>query len=237
VSHNGESPFQQIFILTSEKVQLSRHALLAWIAASDGEITSDEHKLLQEIANPRQHSTEFHVALEAARTCKSDELVLACETMRDQPLKTRTEFLRYAVMVAIADRKFTTTENYLLRFYSDLTGIAIDSIYQDLAGHPLPLPGDPSSLPWWDAYELDAASKERRKTSSQSTLDEMSRKEALSILGLPDDAQENEIRKSYHRLASKHHPDRFVDLGPNAEKAAAKKFSRIKDAYEILSTN
>ena len=75
------------------------------------------------------------------------------------------------------------------------------------------------------------------KTSSQSTLDEMSRKEALSILGLPDDAQENEIRKSYHRLANKHHPDRFVDLGPNAEKAAAKKFSRIKEAYEILSTN
>ena len=51
-----------------------------------------------------------------------------------------------------------------------------------------------------------------------------------SILGLPKDAKEEEIKKAYRKLARKHHPD----LNPN-DKEAQKKFQQLNEANEVLS--
>src|SRR5581483_2420821 len=50
------------------------------------------------------------------------------------------------------------------------------------------------------------------------------------ILGVPRGAKEDEIRKSYRRLARKHHPD----LNPG-DKAAEEKFKTVQEAYDVLS--
>ena len=49
-------------------------------------------------------------------------------------------------------------------------------------------------------------------------------------LGIKKDASKAEIKKSYRRLARKHHPD----LNPGND-AAEKKFKEINEAYEVLS--
>ncbi len=49
-------------------------------------------------------------------------------------------------------------------------------------------------------------------------------------LGIKKGASENEIKKTYRRLARKYHPD----LNPG-DKAAEKKFKEINEAYEVLS--
>lgn len=51
-------------------------------------------------------------------------------------------------------------------------------------------------------------------------------KDYYSILGVKRDADEDEIKKAYRRLAAKHHPDR----GGSKEE-----FQRIEEAYRILS--
>jgi len=51
-------------------------------------------------------------------------------------------------------------------------------------------------------------------------------KDYYSILGVSRDADEDEIKKAYRRLAAKHHPDR----GGSKEE-----FQRIEEAYRILS--
>ena len=58
----------------------------------------------------------------------------------------------------------------------------------------------------------------------------MASKDYYSILGVPRDASEQDIKKAYRRLARKYHPD--VNPG---NKSAEAKFKEINAAYEILS--
>ncbi|QJW91768.1 J domain-containing protein [Spirosoma taeanense] len=51
-----------------------------------------------------------------------------------------------------------------------------------------------------------------------------------SVLGLPKDASEEDIKKAYRKLARKHHPD----LNPN-DAEAHKRFQQINEANEVLS--
>jgi len=56
------------------------------------------------------------------------------------------------------------------------------------------------------------------------------KRDYYTVLGLGRDASEEDIKKSYRKLAMKHHPDRNPD-----DKAAEEKFKEAKEAYEILS--
>ena len=58
----------------------------------------------------------------------------------------------------------------------------------------------------------------------------MSKRDFYEILGLGRDASDEEIKKSYRKLAMKYHPDRNPD-----NKEAEDKFKEAKEAYEMLS--
>lgn len=53
------------------------------------------------------------------------------------------------------------------------------------------------------------------------------------ILGISKDANENQIKKAYRKLAIKYHPDK----NPNNKEEAEKKFKKIGEAYGVLSDN
>ena len=56
------------------------------------------------------------------------------------------------------------------------------------------------------------------------------KRDYYETLGLSRDASEEDIKKSYRKLAMKHHPDRNPD-----SKDAEEKFKEAKEAYEMLS--
>ncbi|HEV7804031.1 MAG TPA: molecular chaperone DnaJ [Burkholderiales bacterium] len=58
----------------------------------------------------------------------------------------------------------------------------------------------------------------------------MAKRDYYEVLGVNKDASEDEIKKSYRKLAMKHHPDRNPD-NPKAEEH----FKEAKEAYEILT--
>ncbi|KAG7454731.1 hypothetical protein MATL_G00262850 [Megalops atlanticus] len=57
----------------------------------------------------------------------------------------------------------------------------------------------------------------------------LARKDYYDILGVPRDATDRQIKKAFHKLAMKYHPDR--NKSPDAEA----KFREIAEAYETLS--
>ena len=57
-----------------------------------------------------------------------------------------------------------------------------------------------------------------------------SKRDYYTVLGVNRDASDEDIKKSYRKLAMKHHPDRNPD-----EKGTEEKFKEAKEAYEILS--
>ncbi|KAM6895239.1 dnaJ homolog subfamily B member 9-like [Xenentodon cancila] len=57
----------------------------------------------------------------------------------------------------------------------------------------------------------------------------LARRDYYDVLGVPRDATERQIKKAFHKLALKYHPDRNKD--PDAEA----KFREIAEAYETLS--
>ena len=56
------------------------------------------------------------------------------------------------------------------------------------------------------------------------------KRDYYEILGVNRDASDEDIKKSYRKLAMKHHPDRNPD-----SKDAEEKFKEAKEAYEVLS--
>ena len=60
----------------------------------------------------------------------------------------------------------------------------------------------------------------------------MAKKDYYETLGVPKNASDEEIKKSYRKLAMKHHPDRNQGA---SSKASEERFKEAKEAYEMLS--
>ena len=58
----------------------------------------------------------------------------------------------------------------------------------------------------------------------------MAKRDYYDVLGVNRDADEDALKKSYRKLAMKHHPDRNLD-----DKGAEDRFKEAKEAYEVLS--
>lgn len=56
-------------------------------------------------------------------------------------------------------------------------------------------------------------------------------KDYYKVLGVKKTAKDRELKKAYHKLALKWHPDK----NPDKKEVATKKFEQISEAYEILS--
>jgi DnaJ like chaperone protein len=57
---------------------------------------------------------------------------------------------------------------------------------------------------------------------------------AYKILEIDRNANEDEIKKAYRKMAVKFHPDKVSHLGEDFQKQAKEKFQKVNDAYEKI---
>ncbi len=63
----------------------------------------------------------------------------------------------------------------------------------------------------------------------------MTKRDYYEILGVVRGASEDEIKKSYRKLAMKYHPDRVATMPDDQKKQAEDKFKELQEAYAVLS--
>lgn len=63
----------------------------------------------------------------------------------------------------------------------------------------------------------------------------MSKKDYYEVLGVNRDASEEEIKKTYRKLALNYHPDRYAGKSEKEKKEAEEKFKEINEAHGVLS--
>lgn len=54
------------------------------------------------------------------------------------------------------------------------------------------------------------------------------------ILGIENNASEEEIKKAYRQMAIRYHPDKVSQMGEEYQKGAKEKFQKVQDAYENI---
>lgn len=54
------------------------------------------------------------------------------------------------------------------------------------------------------------------------------------ILGVPENATNDEIKKAYRKLAVEYHPDKVAHMGEEYQTGAKEKFQAVQDAYENI---
>ena len=57
---------------------------------------------------------------------------------------------------------------------------------------------------------------------------------SYTILEVPANATDDEVKQAYRRAVKKHHPDKVAHLGEEFQKSAAEKFKKVQDAYERI---
>jgi len=70
---------------------------------------------------------------------------------------------------------------------------------------------------------------------NQQASPQRDRQWALNVLGLPQDADADAVRRAYRRLIREHHPDRFAHLGEAMAAQAHERFVEIQEAYRRLT--
>lgn len=63
----------------------------------------------------------------------------------------------------------------------------------------------------------------------------MSKRDYYEVLGISKGASDDEIKKSYRKLAMKFHPDRVSTLSDAEKKKSEEKFKELQEAYAVLS--
>lgn len=53
-----------------------------------------------------------------------------------------------------------------------------------------------------------------------------------SVLGVDENASQDEIKKAYRKMAMKHHPDKYSNADETEQKYNEKKFKEVNEAYE-----
>ncbi len=81
-----------------------------------------------------------------------------------------------------------------------------------------------------------AAAVQAPAAELRSVLREMTAQNYFEMLGLDHKASEVDIRKAYHALAKRYHPDRFNDQPTEVRDGAEAVFAKLSEAHQTLSS-
>jgi len=196
-------------------------SVMGHIAKADGRVTADEINLAKRVMDELSLSGDMRkTAVNLFEQGKSEDFPL--DDVLDQfrrECHRRTHligmFLELQIQAAYADGSLDRAEESVLHKICDHLGISRFD-YQRI--------------------KLQFQAQQRFYSHSQQQQESNRLEDAYAVLGIDTSATDAEVKKSYRRLMSQHHPDKLVAKGLPEEMMtiAKEKTQKIRKAYEVI---
>jgi len=196
-------------------------SVMGHIAKADGRVTADEINLAKRVMDELALSGDMRkTAINLFEQGKSEDFPL--DDVLDQfrrECHRRTHligmFLELQIQAAYADGSLDQAEESVLHRICDHLGISRFD-YQRI--------------------KLQFQAQQRFYSHSQQHQESNRLEDAYAVLGIDKSATDAEVKKSYRRLMSQHHPDKLVAKGLPEEMMtiAKEKTQKIRKAYEVI---
>lgn len=151
------SPFELLLLKSRNQTDTAALLLLAWVSASQGEVSAAAGQRLNELAAGFRHGHDLQPVLDAASPQDLAAIQLAAEVLQKDCHGAQAKpFLRHAIALAVIDDKLTAATNHVLRFLADLLGASpqqFSQLFREVAGKDFAEPDDPSRADYWHARE------------------------------------------------------------------------------------
>lgn len=209
--------------------------LLLGVAEADGKAGLRERELVRTFLLQRFPSQQIKVELErwsATAMPPSDLRTLAQHLALRFQSGERSTLYSWCCLVAFADGDLHDTEVNALQAVA--SGLGLELRYAqflfEFAQQAASQKRRPGATHDNSSRDGQRARREPRRPPPPAT----PRERALRTLGLPPDADREQIRQRHRELVRKFHPDAHQRLGPVAVQEAAERFKAIQRAYEEL---
>ena len=193
-------------------------SVMGHISKADGKVTDDEIRLAGRVmAEMNLSPSQRETARSLFNQGKADDFDLSAVLVQFQQETGRRSnlqrmFIEILCFAVYADGVLHSEENRLLRRICDEIG--------------------------FPRYEMESimASVSAELHHSRQKGASISLNDAYSVLRVDENASDAEVKKSYRRLISQHHPDKLVAKGLPEEmmKIATRKTHEIRQAYECI---
>ncbi|MCF6440208.1 co-chaperone DjlA [Pseudoalteromonas luteoviolacea] len=151
-------------------------------------------------------------------------------------------FLEIQIQMAFSDGHLSSKELELLKLVSKYLGIGGKHFNFVLKRYQAEFKFRQQRAQWQSQQSNQRSNKSQSSGYQQSHHNtvtpepEISRMQALAVLGLEQGASEKEIKRAYRKLMAQHHPDKLVSQGlpEHMMEVAKAKSQNIQAAYEVL---
>ncbi len=208
----------------TERVQLAffttTFSVMGYLAKVDGQVSRSEIQMAEGVMQQMHLSSEQRkAAIELFNQGKQPDFPLhdiLAQFRKECHRRTSLMqmFLEILIATAYADQNLDRSEHDALKTIAQALGFSIAQLEQ--------------------LIQMVGAQKQYSHQATQARGGSLA--DAYAVLGVDQDISDTELKKTYRRLMSQHHPDKLVAKGLPEEmiKLANEKTSEIKSAYEQI---
>ncbi len=203
----------------------STFAVMGHIAKADGVVKKEEIAAAEQImltlgltGDKRQQAIDAFNHGKSEHFVLTEQLQFLIQNCIRKPSLIQM-FLEIQIVAAAADGRISTPEMEILYQIGSafrMSANRIDRLVEMVLAQ--------------QSFHQSSSGNRSRQTGAPSL------EQAYKVLGIPQTADKQEVKKAYRKLMSQHHPDKLVSKGMPEEmvKVATEKSQEIQSAYEMI---
>ena len=197
---------------TQQDINAALMVLIAAVMKADGQVTRSELDYVKRFLLKNYGEARGKEVLQVLKQMVEQDIPVdqVCAQIKvNTDYSTRYHMVDFLFGIGGADGEFHQSELSMLRLIAQYLGISqydYTSIHERHVGH----------------------------SSNQAFGHSNNQKDPYKVLGITEDATDDEVRRAYRRMAMKYHPDRVAGMSEELQRNAAEQMKEINSAYEAI---